>query len=498
MFATWLFLSALVVLIFTLTNHFFYGLIGGAAFFALYFFFTWLFVRLGENGKWFGIVNTMKVVFVEKYGKLHKIYLNPTSDLLRETEDWKNKKEGKRESGESEESDKDPEKEKIYEVVIVKGSGLFWLGPPWIYKIRAFPWSVHDKKRYLEEGETDDPEKKIPHSLFMGDYTLRLKSRWQGPDKKALSSGYDEHGVPNYETADPVQVASALTLIFRIKDYEKAGYRLQYPKDTMQDMILGEWREVLGSHKFFSEILSDLDQEGKEEGGEKTAGKRKSMSNLDDMDIEKLLGKYKPEIIQVAAKYLAVQLGIAKWNDDKERGQITYIEPENYTEGTVAYKLWDVYGIQLIRVVVTDLEEISGSGKDGTVREKLESLLRELTDRRTTLIKADAEARASAIEALGEERKIKAKIRAFEVDPEKKRVKLDEYDPSPEAVRAYLQERGLAVLEKLPKEGRSLFFQGMPGSDSLAKVFSQAGEVLDRESLGKGKKNGASSEGGKE
>jgi hypothetical protein len=263
--------------------------IGAVIFLLLWLYLGWLARKWGAKGFVWGILEYNKLIFKERFGILTDVYVSPTEDLMSYITAWKESvKTGKEVSYEIKMEDDTIRKGKVlvtnatYKVHIMDKSGLLLLGLPWVYKIRALPWS-----RY------DDP-KEVRHSIRLGDYSLEVGSQHKGvgPEDKrdTLLPVYDEHGIPDYITADQIRVASSLTLIIRARKYVLFGYKLQYPKDLFLDLVLGVWREeVLAKHRLFTEVL---------------LGKLLGKVDTEEMDITSYA--VSPEISQRGSRYCGV------------------------------------------------------------------------------------------------------------------------------------------------------------------------------------------------
>ncbi|MDZ7798615.1 MAG: hypothetical protein U5L76_03270 [Patescibacteria group bacterium] len=268
---------------------------------------------LAKIGHYFAICPHNKMLFIMDYNKINKVIINSPTELREHVLRWK----------------KEMEQMGVqYKIILLDehDDGLIWIGFHPRFTVQAFSWSEYES------------EDEVRHSLFMGDEVIRLLSQYRefekdkegniikdgtnNPIKKELSSGYDPHGVPLYESGDPAGVAVALDIILRFWDYEKAAFTLKKPKDTFKDLILEVLRRILPQLKFFREGSISTLKESAEDVETKLAKMKKGEVKVDEEEIKRLkameedleayIESYQPEIIKEAQSLLRLEFGIGQ------------------------------------------------------------------------------------------------------------------------------------------------------------------------------------------
>lgn len=402
--------------------------------------------KLAEKGQFFAICPTNKMLAIEKYGNLHKLIFAPTDARRNEISRWAKKiekLEGKHKP-----------------LVLEKGSsGLVWVGYPQIYRVRSYYLTKLDE-RADKEGNKKDKEH---HSLYLGEIVLHWDSAHKGDDgKQGISSGYEEDGIPDFESGDPVQVASAATLYLRAADFTKPLYAVNHLKDAIRDAFLDVYRRTLSELRFFL-VTKEAGKSDDEASGSTTQAEKKA---------EEMLENYKPEILQRANRLLEVNLGIARWKTKEEiKNELSGLfnkgkeeERENIDpiellprprKGSVAARILKDWGMRITDVAITDLEEL------GKIREKLAGLIEVQIKRTEIRTEALGNKEKDELEGTGTMRKLLQTIRSFETDEEKMKLSIDEYIPSGGALAQFQQWFTRETWGKMSDKGSFYILPGM-------------------------------------
>ncbi len=374
--------------------------------------------------------------------------------------------------------------------LIARGSSFVYIGLIWaIYKVVEWfetrgEQEVFAKMTPDQQAVEQKKREKIPkHSVTLREQVHDFPS----VNKKDVTA---VEKIPNYDSSDPIGVASDLRLLTRAHDPFKVIYSIDFPISAIRALVLTHWRETI-SELSFAELLERTTEEVEQQ--ESAAASKHELT-------KKVMEKLIPAILQVANTNLRLKLGIWQRKDEafakidslnlsndkkqelkgkletrtikvKKLGKsggstedfdlyvrrmnfVPWLEERYPEESLPADLIYHAWGIFLRDAFVTDLELA-----DEADRKKLSLQVEAMFKRRERIILADAEQIEFEKQGLGLARKLEAQLQVL---TGKDKVSLAEAENVLTQL-TYYQE----TLKNLPKEGRQLFFQ-LP---NLAEMF---------------------------
>jgi len=426
-------------------------------------------MSLGKRGLLWVIVPFNRMMAILKMGQLYVLLFSPSPEMLDYIEWWCGTMKGK----------------VLCRIIPPGKSALVWIGYWKVYTVLAWWLFARDKV---------DPEKAAElarHSVSFGDETWVKLSSYKDEKGKPLGSGWQEDGVPTYETGDPAEIAMAVAIYPRAWRFDRvfSGVK-EFPGDAIWPKVLDVLRYTLADLKLFTDLF------GKAEEAAQNAGKDEVMRIAKEM-----LSAYKPEVLRKASDLWRFNLGITRRIIIKDAaGNETYeyeyrlpileeefdsSQIETYRrilhlgnrpaaeitsdhciqEGTTAHYILKVYGFWLRDAKLVDLEELSG------IRDKLAGIITQAIDTWTQVVKATGESEAEKIHGMGDELGEKFRQRGLETDPEKMKGKIEDYAASPGARDAHLTKEGLKTLREMPAKGRQLILVPTDSPDGTGRLL---------------------------
>lgn len=309
-------------------------------------------------------------------------------------------------------------------ILLKKSGGLYYIGVPWKHKVYEWWETEKDKEQGI----------KVLHSVDLAETIISYPSADPGVKIN------DPDGVPNYESADPVEVTSSLVVYFVIRDPEKALFSVRYRKEAMKKQIFPVWRATLSMMSFYEYTSSN----SKETTGEKEVARAKG------------------EILQLANQKLRASLGLLV---EKEG---VLVKPEKYDSSIVAMFEND-WGMWIRDVVVTDLEEKGTTIRDAlakrleakatalalvekTAGEVKKTIMDAEANKQANILLGEGEKALSELRGKGEASYIASVIDSFTVGSTTNEAKA-------KAAEHALAARYYDTMKNLPADGRQLIYQ---------------------------------------
>jgi len=320
----------------------------------------------------------------------------------------------------------------------VPSGKLFWIGPPWLgYEL--YSWYEHSRDDY-------NPEVDPHYDLSLEEQTWDYNSRVKNADGVDFNS---EWGV---DTADPIQVTPKLTVTVEIMNPYLALFGVKYYQEAIEKEILAAWKSAVQELFYFSSQTSSKSTDEKTPAD----GENKNLQSSAQGRLNKALGF--PED------------SFANW-------------PHLYKDSGVARMIYDVYGVWLKRVQITDIDPT-----DPSIRSSLQELL-----------KAEIDATAVAKKAVGERNATKTKADGDSYATEKNgkasaTVILEALKARATGLKKMAKDLSLSegrkgelllaadVLERVLKEANYTYMTGNPGD-----VSGWLSAIADRFDVGKNK-----------
>lgn len=181
--------------------------------------------------------------------------------------------------------------------LISRGMSLVFIGLWWpIYKVVEWYETRSEQEKFsamTKEEQLKERAKqlKIPkHSVDLSENVYTFK---KAPSGVADMPDF----MPMLESADPIGVQSELAIYLRVHDVYKTIYNVDFPISAIKNLILGHWREVLSKLSFAKYIDKAVEET--------------DLVSKQPADVN--LGKLIPQILQEANIQLRLKLGI--WQD---------------------------------------------------------------------------------------------------------------------------------------------------------------------------------------
>ena len=283
---------------------------------------------LGRLGLFWVIVPDMSVAFIERDGKLWRVYINCSEPRLRRH--YLNYAAYVTKQGTGSKS--------LYTVEVLENS-VVWIGLPWRNRLRP-PWY-----EYSADGVNPpaQPFQFLPLKLRNIDYLPENKN---GNPLRDVRGGV----IPFVDSHDhSVQVSAAFTVDVLVSDPVKAMYAISFAFEGLLKEVKSAWADIAGK---LSYLRRESDEEDKK---------------------HRLAVQFRAQI------EMFEYFGLGQWSVDKEGGPTKFIRPvlvmksedneyvyeydPNFEEGTPARTCLDSFGLLIRAIRCTDVDP-----KDDEVR----------------------------------------------------------------------------------------------------------------------------------
>lgn len=425
---------------------------------------------LADQGYFKARVPESSTVIITKDRSAWRFYVAASGKLRTKMVRWCKKKNKQAGCADKEES------EQRYQMVGGDQGGLVWVGIPPISR-------VHE--RWDNARDEGDPNKAL-HSVSLKDTTWFYRSAHQGGPikddegkvvqeaREGLSSGYDSNGVPDYESGDPVGVASAMAIYTVVEDPELAVFGVSHREEAIRGICFDAWRVTLSTLLFLEEVEVEAPSipVASPTGTAEESAQERTAEGLAP-DVKAMEFKFRPGILERAPWELRVRLGLAVRRKSEPEGESAddHEKPskkkdwvtaggwwyrrrtrnESLPVGSPAHRCQKDWGTRLFEVAITDLEETEGLR--ATLAMRLKAIFKAIS------IMEESKGTAAANILLGESmgRKLKAMLAPFMV----KGVSVEQ------AQQNFLAWFQASIIPDMPADGRTMLFPyGMGGTGS--------------------------------